>query len=143
MTALAVYSLAMAFVESAVVVYLRTLYPSVRWSTAVPFSEVIYRTEVIREAATIVMLLAVAYIAFRGWWMRAFTFVWIFAIWDLFYYVFLKAIIGWPQSFATTDVLFLIPAPWIAPVWLPIGLSSVAIVGTGYLMLRGAGAAED
>lgn len=136
MVALFVYAVAMAFVESAVVVYLRLLIPATRAATEVPFSALVYRTEVAREAATIVMLLAVAYLAFERWSMRALAFLWIFAIWDFCYYVFLKLIIGWPESLATKDVLFLIPVPWIAPVWFPIACSTVAFFFAGYFLIR-------
>ncbi len=133
---LAVYGVAMAFVEAAVVVYLRELYPASRFSGEVPFSPLVYRTELLREAATIVMLLAVAYLAFDRLRTRAIGFFWVFAVWDLFYYIFLKVLLGWPPSFATLDVLFLIPIPWIAPVWVPLLVWSVALVISGALLLR-------
>lgn len=130
------YAVAMAFVEAAVVVYLRQLYPSAVLTSAVPFSPLDYRVEVLREAATIVMLLCVAYLAFKELMLKVLTFLWIFAIWDLFYYVFLKLILGWPSSLKTLDVLFLIPVPWIAPVWLPIAISSLVFLGGGFALLR-------
>lgn len=133
--ALLAYAVAMAFVEAAVVVYLRLLYPAADL-TAVPFSPLVYRTEVMREAATIVMLLAVGWLAGRRLATRALAFVWAFAVWDLFYYVFLKLLIGWPPSLGTADVLFLIPVPWVAPVWLPVGLSSAAVLAGGWLLFR-------
>lgn len=136
MPALFVYAVAMAFVEAAVVVYLRKLYPAAD-VTATPLTGFVYRTEVFREAATIVMLLAVAWLASRRLALKGLAFLWIFAIWDLFYYLFLKLLIGWPPSLRTLDVLFLIPVPWIAPVWLPIVASSVAFAAAGYLLLRG------
>ena len=137
LTALFVYAVAMAFVEAAVVVYLRALFPAaLSTTTAVPFSPLMYRTEVIREAATIVMLLAVSYLSFDRIALKAVTFIWIFAAWDLFYYVFLKAILGWPGSLQTKDVLFLIPFPWIAPVWVPLAVWTIAFVLSSYLFVR-------
>lgn len=82
------------------------------------------------------MLVAVAFLAFRSFRLRALAFLWIFAIWDLFYYVFLRLILGWPPSLGTTDVLFLIPIPWIAPVWFPVAVSSATFAVAGYLLLR-------
>ena len=95
-----------------------------------------YRTEVMREAATIVMLLAVAYLAYERLVLKAVTFVWIFAIWDLFYYVFLKLLIGWPPSLTTNDVLFLIPRAWVAPVWVPVLVSMLAFGVSTWLLFR-------
>ena len=50
-----------------------------------------------------------------------------FAFWDIFYYVGLGLIIRWPPSVLMQDVLFLIPTPWIAPVWFPVLVSVLAI----------------
>jgi hypothetical protein len=136
LAALFAYAVAMAFVEAAVVVYLRALFPAVRWTATVPFSPLVYRTEVLREGATIVMLLAVAYLAFDLPALKAAAFVWIFAVWDVFYYVFLKAILGWPAGLADRDVLFLIPIPWVLPVWVPLAVWTIAFVVSSYLLAR-------
>lgn len=37
---------------------------------------------------------------------------------------------GWPPSLDTPDLLFLIPVPWVGPVWSPVAIS-VALVGFG------------
>jgi hypothetical protein len=50
-----------------------------------------------------------------------------FAFWDIFYYACLWLVIRWPPSLLTDDVLFLVPTPWIAPVWFPILVSLLAI----------------
>jgi hypothetical protein len=55
-------------------------------------------------------------------------FLWTFAFWDLFYYFSLYILIKWPPKLTTIDVLFLIPVPWIAPVWFPIAISSLTII---------------
>ena len=34
----------------------------------------------------------------------------------------------WPHSIRDTDVLFLIPEPWFAPVWFPLVVSALALV---------------
>lgn len=138
LTALAVYSVAMAFVESAVVVYLRALYPTAQWTAtaAVPFTPLVYRTEMLREAATILMLLAVAYIAFEPPLLRVATFFWTFAIWDVFYYVFLRVLVGWPATLTTPDVFFLIPVPWIGPVWFPIACSAAVSAASSWVFWR-------
>jgi hypothetical protein len=135
---LAAYAAAMAFVEAAVVLYLRLLYPSAEVTGMLPFPPLVYRTEVGREVATIVMLLAVAWLAFDRLRPRILAFLWIFAIWDLGYYAFLKLLIGWPPTLRTVDVLFLIPVPWVAPVWVPLAVWSVALIASGWLLLTSA-----
>ena len=84
-------------------------------------------TEIYREAATILMLIGVAFLATRGAKERWAFFLWTFAFWDIFYYVGLWLAIQWPPSLLTQDVLFLIPVPWIAQVWFPISISLLAI----------------
>jgi len=133
LSALFLFAAAMAFVESAVVVYLRTLYPRRGFSAVSPL---IYRTEVLREAATILMLLAVAYLAFETLTLRVATFFWTFAVWDVFYYVFLKLLLGWPASLGTLDVFFLIPVPWVGPVWLPLVLSFAVFIAASVAFAR-------
>jgi hypothetical protein len=84
--------------------------------------------EISREVATIIMLMAIALLVGTTWSERMIFFLWTFAFWDLFYYISLYILIRWPPSFKTIDVLFLIPVPWIAPVWFPIGVSSLTII---------------
>jgi hypothetical protein len=86
------------------------------------------KIEMTREAATIIMLLVIAYLVGGTWTERAVYFLWTFAFWDLFYYLSLYILIKWPPTLSTIDVLFLIPKPWIAPVWFPIGVSSLTII---------------
>jgi len=81
-----------------------------------------------REAATIIMLVVIAYLSGNSWVEKGIFFLWTFAFWDLFYYLSLYILIKWPPTLKTIDVLFLIPKPWIAPVWFPIGVSSVTII---------------
>ena len=135
---LAVFALAMAFVESAVVVYLRGLfYPDGFYGTLAAFPVFYYGTEVFREAATIIMLASVAVLAARrGWWERAAYFLFCFGLWDIFYYVWLYALLGWPPSLLTTDVLFLIPVPWVAPVVAPV-VASVVMIAASLCILAG------
>jgi len=84
-----------------------------------------------REAATIIMLLTVAYISATNWKQRIGAFLITFAFWDIFYYIFLKYLTGWPKSLFDIDVYFLIPVPWIGPVITPIIIFMIlAIIGT-------------
>jgi hypothetical protein len=93
------------------------------------------KIEMTREAATIIMLVVIAYLVGSSWPERGIFFLWTFAFWDLFYYLSLYILIKWPPTLKTNDVLFLIPKPWIAPVWFPIGVSSLTIIVIALLYL--------
>jgi len=136
--ALFAYAFVMGYLETSVAIYLRALYHPAGFAveTGLKFTSQIYQIEIFREAATIVMLLAVAYLAFEKYKDKIITFLWIFAIWDLTYYLFLKLILNWPPSLKTLDVLFLIPVPWVAPVWFPIAVSTVTLLATTYLLKK-------
>jgi len=117
----AIFAIAMAFLESAVVVYLRTIYyPD---GVIFPLKLIEGRiavTELWREVATMVMLITVAVIVSKRAIERFAWFIYAFAIWDIFYYVFLYLLLGWPQSLLTWDILFLIPVTWTGPVLAPV-----------------------
>jgi hypothetical protein len=77
-----------------------------------------------------IMLGGIALLAGRSAKEKGVVFLWTFAVWDIFYYVWLRLTIGWPTSLISSDVLFLIPAPWVAQVWFPIlvsGLTALVI----------------
>jgi len=133
-----VFAIAMAAVESAVVVYLRALH-----SGADPASVLQYQLpmrllsiEVAREAATLVMLITVAALAGRNAWERLRYFALAFGVWDIFYYVWLWVFIGWPPSLLTWDILFLIPVPWLGPVIAPVIVSLCLVGGALWLLAR-------
>jgi hypothetical protein len=129
---LALFGIAMAHLEGVVVVYLRkALGMSDSESNKESLKKIPVRylyIEMTREAATIIMLLAIAYLAGIDWIEKGVFFLWTFAFWDLFYYLSLYILIKWPPKLTTIDVLFLIPRPWIAPVWFPVGISSLTIL---------------
>jgi hypothetical protein len=136
---LAVFGIAMAHLEGVVVVYLRKaleLNDSESNKESIDkFPKRYLNIEMTREAATIIMLAVIACLIGTTWLERGIFFLWTFAFWDLFYYVSLYILIKWPSSLKTIDVLFLIPKPWIAPVWFPVGVSSITIVGIIILYL--------
>ena len=139
--ALAIYAIAMALVEAAVVVYLRELYyPLGFFIQSASDLEVIplhiLKVELWREVATILMLAAVGYLAFSAAKYRLLAFVFTFSIWDLAYYLFLYIFLRWPPSLGTLDVYFLIPWPWLGPIWLPLILFSAGAVISLWLMLK-------
>jgi len=123
------FSIAMGYLESSVVVYLRAiLYPHGFEFPLATMNEQLAITEIFREAATIIMLLGIGIIAGRNSSERFAWFIYSFAVWDIFYYVFLKLLLNWPESFMTWDILFLIPTNWVGPVISPIIVSISMIV---------------
>ena len=91
---------AMAFLESSVVVYLRVLYYPEGFSFPLKvINQDILVTEVFREAATIIILFTIGLIATKSLIARFAVFIYAFAIWDIFYYIYLICLIGWPISF--------------------------------------------
>ena len=134
-----VFGVAMGYFEAAVVVYLRRimstggmLFPLAEGDTH------IILVELGREFFSIVMLAAVGALAGRRFFERFCLFCLGFGVWDIFYYVFLKVTINWPDSLATWDILFQIPGPWVGPVWAPV-VCSLAFIAAGILAVR----AED
>jgi uncharacterized membrane protein len=129
---LAVFGIAMAHFEGVVVVYLRNVLGIIdsesNKESLDKFPRRYLIIEMTREAATIIMLVVIAYLVGFTWVERGVFFLWTFAFWDLFYYLSLYILIKWPPKMTTIDVLFLIPKPWIAPVWFPIGVSSLTII---------------
>jgi len=128
------YAVAMAFLESAVVVYLEQalgMDPRALFPVADPaMTGDLALIEAGREAATMVMLATVGWLAGRSALERlAWTAV-AFGTWDILYYAWLWVFIGWPPSLGTWDLLFLIPVPWAGPVWTPVTVS-LALVGFG------------
>ena len=141
-----VFAASFGFLEAVVVVYLRAavgLLPGYQGTLAdvVRMSGDVYQQsqainqipkslltlEVLREAATILMLLTVALLTSTKSRARAAVFLWTFAIWDIVYYAALWATVRWPLSLSDPDVLFLIPVPWFSPVWFPLLVSALAL----------------
>jgi hypothetical protein len=129
---LAIFGIAMAHLEGVVVVYLRKalgmLDSESNNASIEKFPKRYLKIEMTREAATIIMLVIIAYLTGVTWIERGIFFLWTFAFWDLFYYLSLHILIKWPPTLTTIDVLFLIPKPWIAPVWFPICVSGLTIL---------------
>jgi len=136
---LAIFGISMAHLEGITVVYLRGAFGINDSQTNRELLKKIPKhyifIEKTREVATILMLVTIAILVGKTWVEMIVDFIWTFAFWDLFYYLSLYLIIKWPSNLATIDVLFLIPRPWIAPVWIPIGISSVTIIIITILLL--------
>ncbi len=132
---LTIFGIAMGFLESVVVVYLRQLYYPEGFGF--PLKEAIgegFFLEYLREIATIVMLLAVSVLAGRMTYERFSYFLYCFGVWDIFYYVGLKVLLNWPSSLLTWDILFLIPVVWLAPVLAPIVCATTMIIFSGFIL---------
>ncbi len=130
----AIFSIAMGYLESAVVVYLREIYYPDGFAFPLKMmSEHVMITEVFRELATLIMLAGIGWIAGRSNQERFGFFIFAFGIWDIFYYIFLYALLGWPESLYTWDILFLLPTTWVGPVLAPC-LNALSMVVFGGLI---------
>ena len=138
LTILSVFAVAMALLEAAVVVYMRQLYYASNPLEIFPLEFLnSYDTvlELSRELATVVMILTVALLADRSTRTRAFAaFVFVFGVWDLFYYFWLKVLLGWPTFWLEWDVLFLIPSIWLGPWICPALIAILFIVWGGWTL---------
>lgn len=127
---IAFYAAAMAWVESAIVFYLRVMIDRVEPYQPNPLPLTMFdfgKVEVVREAATLIMLLLVGWLAGKTPRARFGYSLIAFGIWDILYYVFLIPMTGWPHSLLDWDILFLIPLPWWGPVLAPVLISIVMI----------------
>jgi hypothetical protein len=133
---LALFVVAMAYLEAAVVLDLRTIHGQLDpyQPVATPMPMHLAKAEVAREAATMVMLATAGWLA--GWCFRSRFAFWLiaFGMWDIFYYVFLVPLTGWPRSVFDWDILFLIPLPWWGPVIAPC-LIAMMMAGFGTLVV--------
>ncbi len=132
-----IFAIAMAFLEAVVVIYLRKIY----YPNGFDFPLIglieppILNIEWAREAFTIVMLACIGWLAAKKFYEKFAYFLFSFAIWDIFYYVWLKAALNWPTSFTTWDLLFLIPWPWAGPVLAPV-INSITIIIFAFVIIH-------
>jgi len=135
-----VFSIAFGYIEAAVVVYLREIFhpEGFTFPMAVfgngPLWKRFLLTEIGREAATIVLIFTGAWLFGNNRYQRLAYFLTIFAVWDIFYYVWLKVLINWPASIMDWDILFLIPVTWASPVLYPVLISITLIVFAGIIL---------
>ncbi|MHC4260249.1 MAG: hypothetical protein ACYSTF_07570 [Planctomycetota bacterium] len=135
------FGIAFAYVEAAVVVYLREIFHADGFTFPLrefPISENVslLLTEIGREAATIVLILASCWLIGRNRQQRFAYFLAIFAIWDIFYYVWLKILINWPVSIMDWDILFMIPTKWASPVLAPVIVSVIMLLFAVIMLYR-------
>ena len=124
------FAIAMAWLEAACVFYIRALVGRVEpyQANPLPINESLGNVELWREAATLVMLATLGLLAGRTWHRRVGYAALAFGVWDIFYYVFLRLISGWPRTLLDWDILFLLPLPWWGPVLAPVSIALVMIV---------------
>jgi len=124
------FAIAMAWVESASVFYIRALVDRVEpyQPNPLPMNDTLGYVELWREAATLVMIAMLGLLAGRTWRRRAGYAVLAFGAWDIFYYVFLRIVSGWPRTLFDWDILFLLPLPWWGPVLAPVSIALVMIL---------------
>jgi len=104
------FAVAMGMLESSVVIYLRELYYPAGFKFPLhATSYTVAVTELFRELSTLIMLLGIGMLAGKNKHERFAWFIYSFAIWDIFYYVFLYLLINWPVTLFDWDVLFLLP----------------------------------
>jgi len=154
--ALLLFGVSFGYIEAAVVAYLRALPvpvsqpvdPRRSQDDLFPLTTLdqlkadapdylrLLKIEVVREAATLALLasVALAVSATVRQWLAAVVVA--FGVWDISFYAFLRLLLGWPRSWFTWDLLFLIPAPWVGPVLAPI-LVSLSMVAGGLVVLAG------
>jgi hypothetical protein len=123
------FAVGMAWVEAASVYYLRVLVDRVvpYQANPLPVAGPMGAVEMVREAATLVMLLTVGMLAGRTWPLRLGYSAIAFGVWDILYYVFLAVMTGWPTSVLDWDILFLLPLPWWGPVIAPVSIAMLMI----------------
>jgi hypothetical protein len=125
-----VFAIAMACVEAASVFYIRALVDRIEpyQANPLPMYGALGNVELWREAATLVMIATLGVLAGRTWRRRAGYAALAFGAWDIFYYVFLRLMSGWPRTLMDWDILFLLPLPWWGPVLAPVSIALLMIV---------------
>lgn len=124
------FAVAMAYLESTIVVYLRHIYGITDLLKDIPTEPDKYTTiEIGREFCTLLILFLVGWLTGKKWQIRIGYMLFAFGIWDIFYYIWLYVFIGWPTSLKEWDILFLIPLPWWGPVLAPVLIAILMISG--------------
>jgi hypothetical protein len=134
------FAAAFALVEASVVIYLRSLYyPG---GFAFPLQQMVpahIGVELARETATLIMLAAVGILSGAARWDRFGGFLVAFGVWDILFYAWLKVLLGWPATFLDWDILFLLPVPWIGPVFAPLSVAALITLLGLIMVMRVAG----
>ena len=139
-----IFSIAFAYIEAAVVVYLREIFHPDGFTFPLttfgldPRWKPLLLTEIGREAATIVLIFTSSWLFGKNRRQRFAYFMIIFAVWDIFYYVWLKVLLDWPSSIMDWDILFLIPTTWASAVLYPVLISIILLIYAAVILYRDA-----
>ena len=129
------FSIAMGLLEAIVVVYLRMLYyPQGFLFPLQLMNSSVFGVEFLREIATLVMLFSISFLTGKNFTTRLANFLFTFAVWDIFYYIWLKLLLHWPASLLDWDILFLVPITWVGPVLSPVIASLVMLWIAGLIL---------
>jgi hypothetical protein len=127
---MALFAVAMAYLEAATVVYLRRVFGITDLIHDIsPLDPLIARVETGREMATLAMILAAGWAVGRSRQSRLGFAFFTFGIWDIVYYAWLRVFLGWPRTLLTPDILFLVPLPWWGPVLAPVLVALLCAAG--------------
>ena len=131
------FAAAFAWVEAAAVTYLRVHIGRIEPYQAdpLPVTGILGQIELVRELATLIMLLSIGYLAGRDRHTRLAYAILAFGVWDIFYYLFLHMQIGWPRTLLDWDVLFLLPLPWWGPVIAPMIIAMILAFASSLITL--------
>jgi len=139
-----IFSIAFGYIESAVVVDLRAIFhpngfhfPMQVFALTAQGKQLLL-TEIGREVATLTLILTAAWLFSRNRQETVAYFMLIFAVWDIFYYVWLKVLLDWPATLLDWDVLFLIPVAWASPVLYPVLVSMATFAFAVVILYRSA-----
>jgi len=141
-----VFGIALAYIEAAVVVYLREIFHPAGFTFPLsefgisPLWKQLLLIETGREAATLVLIFTASCLFGQNLRQRFAFFLTIFAVWDIFYYIWLKVLIGWPGSITDWDILFLMPTVWAGPVVAPVIISLILLAFAVIILYRSCGA---
>jgi hypothetical protein len=137
-----VFGIAFGYIEAAIVVYLREIFYPGGFTFPLDlyamdaFGKRLPLTEVGRETSTIILILSACWLFGKNLQQRIAYFLTIFAVWDIFYYIWLKVLLDWPASIMDWDILFLIPLPWAGPVLAPVLTSMVMLLAAWIMLYR-------
>jgi len=137
-----IFSISLGYFEAAVVVYLRAIfYPDgftfpLEVFSIDPLFKRLCITEVGREAASLILIVTAAWLFGSNRRQRVSYFLIIFAVWDIFYYVWLKVLLDWPATIMDWDILFLIPMTWASPVLAPVLCSLLMLLFAIVILYR-------
>jgi len=133
-----IFSIGFAYIESAVVVYLRTIFHPEGF--AFPFSDIPIRHH---WRILLTLILTGAWLFGKNRHQRVAYFATIFAVWDTFYYIWLKILSSclkpipdWPMSIMDWDILFLLPTTWAGPLLAPVLISLTLLLFAAIILYK-------